>query len=45
MILDIKDLPTPVGPTNKKLAIGLFGSLKPKTFLCKAKVNCSTASS
>ena len=32
--LAIKLLPVPVGPTNRKAAIGFLGSRSPKIFLC-----------
>ena len=34
--LDNSVLPTPVGPKNKKLAMGLLGSLSPVLDLCMA---------
>lgn len=46
--VDAKDLansvlPTPVGPKNKKLPIGLFGSLMPARALTTASETKSTA--
>ena len=37
--------PTPVGPRNKNVPIGLFGSFRPALLRCMARVTVSTASS